>query len=132
MDQANCYLKHLIGDRIPDQYRGLRQNIREHAIDLAITDILFLGNFALAAERRAAASCRLLWRDSPILARSCIFRLHRQIEKVLWRGHLDNNSGSRSKKRRVFKVLSSSTPNKIHCSGTIRLMSSELQREYYL
>ena len=69
MDQANCYLKHLIGDRIPDQYRGLRQNIREHAIDLAITDILFLGNLPLPLSgepRPPVVSCGVIapsWPD---------------------------------------------------------------------
>lgn len=42
-DQTLIYLKHLFGDRIPDQYRGLEQTIAEKEIDLVITEVLFLG-----------------------------------------------------------------------------------------
>ena len=69
MDQANCYLKYLIGDRIPDQYRSLRQNIREYAIDLVMTDILFLGNLPLLLSgepRPPVISCGVIapsWHD---------------------------------------------------------------------
>jgi hypothetical protein len=44
-DQINCYLKHLFGDRIRDQYLGIQQAIDTHAIDLVMTDIDFLGSF---------------------------------------------------------------------------------------
>src|SRR5580704_6200375 len=46
--------------------------------------------------------------------------------------HLDNNSDSRNKKRRVFKVLSSSSFQLNTGSRTIRSNAPDLQRVYYL
>lgn len=43
IEQMNAYAKHMFGDRIPDQYRGLLQILEQHTIDLILTDVLFLG-----------------------------------------------------------------------------------------
>lgn len=46
-DQANVYIKRLLADRIPDQYRGLQQAIAKHEIELVMIDLLFLGAMPL-------------------------------------------------------------------------------------
>jgi hypothetical protein len=40
-DQANVYIKHLFGERIPDQDVGLRQIIGEQNIELVVLDVAF-------------------------------------------------------------------------------------------
>lgn len=47
VDQAAIYIKHVLGDRIVDQYRGLQHVIAEKDIDLVMTDILFMGELPL-------------------------------------------------------------------------------------
>lgn len=47
IDLSNSYVKHMLGDRIPDQYRGLRRIIDEENIDLVMTDVGFWGIFPL-------------------------------------------------------------------------------------
>jgi MGT family glycosyltransferase len=47
IDLFNIYEKHMLGDRIPDQYRGVRQIIDEENIDLVLTDVGFWGVFPL-------------------------------------------------------------------------------------
>src|SRR5262245_5550597 len=42
IDQAIIYAKHVFGDRIVDQYRGLQQLIATKRINLVMTDVLFL------------------------------------------------------------------------------------------
>ncbi|QHN03608.1 glycosyl transferase [Granulicella sp. WH15] len=47
IDLSNSYVKHMLGDRIPDQYRGLRRIIDEENIDLVMTDVGYWGIFPL-------------------------------------------------------------------------------------
>ncbi|MBB6145393.1 MGT family glycosyltransferase [Silvibacterium bohemicum] len=47
IDLSNSYVKHMLGDRIPDQYRGLRKVIDEENVDLVMTDVGFWGIFPL-------------------------------------------------------------------------------------
>jgi MGT family glycosyltransferase len=47
MEQTIIYIKHVLGDRIADQYRGLQQMIAEKDIDLVMTDVLFFGELPL-------------------------------------------------------------------------------------
>jgi UDP:flavonoid glycosyltransferase YjiC (YdhE family) len=47
IDLSNSYVKHMLGDRIPDQYRGLRRIIDEEKVDLVMTDVGFWGIFPL-------------------------------------------------------------------------------------
>jgi UDP:flavonoid glycosyltransferase YjiC (YdhE family) len=47
IDLSNSYVKHMLGDRIPDQYRGLRRIIEEENVDLVMTDVGFWGIFPL-------------------------------------------------------------------------------------
>jgi UDP:flavonoid glycosyltransferase YjiC (YdhE family) len=68
-DQANIYVKHLFGDRIPDQDRGLRQIISEQKIELVIIDVAFCGIFPLLLRdesRPPVLSCGVIapiWHD---------------------------------------------------------------------
>jgi MGT family glycosyltransferase len=68
-DQANVYVKHLFGDRIPDQDRGLRQIIHEQNIDLVMIDVAFCGIFPLLLRdesRPPVLSCGVIapiWHD---------------------------------------------------------------------
>lgn len=43
IDQANYYVKHLFGDRIPDQLRGVREVISQEHIDILLVDVAFCG-----------------------------------------------------------------------------------------
>jgi len=62
-------VKHLVGDRIPDQYRGMRRIIDEEGIDLVMTESAFYGVFPLLLHsdpRPPAISCGTiapLWHD---------------------------------------------------------------------
>ena len=47
IDLSNSYVKHMLGDRIPDQYRGMRKIIDEENVDLVMTDVGFWGIFPL-------------------------------------------------------------------------------------
>jgi len=47
IDLSNSYVKHMLGDRIPDQYHGLRRIIDEENVDLVMTDVGFWGIFPL-------------------------------------------------------------------------------------
>lgn len=47
IDLSNSYVKHMLGDRIPDQYRGLRRIIDEEKVDIVMTDVGFWGIFPL-------------------------------------------------------------------------------------
>ncbi|ADV84698.1 glycosyltransferase [Terriglobus saanensis] len=47
LDQSLLSVKHLLGDRIPDQYRGLLKILDEEKIDLILTDVGFWGVFPL-------------------------------------------------------------------------------------
>ncbi len=47
IDQLSCYVKHLFGDRIPDQYRGIREIIQSESIDVVLSEIGFLGMLPL-------------------------------------------------------------------------------------
>jgi hypothetical protein len=68
-DQANVYVKHLFGDRIPDQDLGLRQIIREEDIDLVVIDVVFCGILPLVLRdesRPPVLSCGVIapiWHD---------------------------------------------------------------------
>jgi MGT family glycosyltransferase len=68
-DQANVYVKHLFGDRIPDQDRGLRQIINEQNIDVVMIDVAFCGIFPLLLRdesRPSVISCGVIapiWHD---------------------------------------------------------------------
>jgi MGT family glycosyltransferase len=68
-DQANVYVKHLFGDRIPDQDLGLRQIIREQNIDLVVIDVAFCGILPLLLRdesRPPVLSCGVIapiWHD---------------------------------------------------------------------
>jgi hypothetical protein len=46
VDLTITYVKHLVGDRIPDQYHGMRI-IDEEAVDLVMADSAFYGVFPL-------------------------------------------------------------------------------------
>jgi UDP:flavonoid glycosyltransferase YjiC (YdhE family) len=43
IDLSNSYVKHMLGDRIPDQYHGIRKIIDEENVDLVMTDVGFWG-----------------------------------------------------------------------------------------
>jgi MGT family glycosyltransferase len=47
IDLSNSYVQHMLGDRIPDQYRGLHKIINEENVDLVITDVGYWGIFPL-------------------------------------------------------------------------------------
>lgn len=47
VDLTITYVKHLVGDRIPDQYHGMRRIIDEEAVDLVMVDSAFYGIFPL-------------------------------------------------------------------------------------
>lgn len=47
IDLGNNYVKHMFGDRIPDQYRGLRKIIDDENVELVITDVGYWGIFPL-------------------------------------------------------------------------------------
>jgi UDP:flavonoid glycosyltransferase YjiC (YdhE family) len=72
-DQANVYVKHLFGDRIPDQDLGLRQIISEQSIDLVLIDVAFCGIFPLLLRdesRPPVLSCGVItpiWHDPAFL-----------------------------------------------------------------
>lgn len=75
IEQVNSYVKHLYGDRIPDQYRGLLQILEQHTIDLILIDVAFHGAFPLLLHpepRPPVISCGVIapmWHDpafSPI------------------------------------------------------------------
>src|SRR3984893_8990140 len=63
------YRKYVLGDRIPDQYRGLRRILEEEDIDLVMTDVLFFGNLPLLLSnesRPPAIACGVIapmWHD---------------------------------------------------------------------
>jgi hypothetical protein len=63
------YVKHLVGDRIPDQYRGMRRIIDEEGVDLVMTESAFYGVFPLLLHsdpRPPVISCGTiapLWHD---------------------------------------------------------------------
>jgi hypothetical protein len=63
------YVKHMVGDRIPDQYRGIRRIIDEEGVDLVMTDSAFYGVFPLLLRdepRPPVISCGTiapLWHD---------------------------------------------------------------------
>jgi hypothetical protein len=69
IEQANCYVKHMFGDRIPDQDRGLRQIIGEGSIDLVLIDVGFCGVFPMLLReesRPLVISCGVIapvWHD---------------------------------------------------------------------
>lgn len=64
-----AYVKHLVGDRIPDQYRQMRRIIDEEGVDLIMTDSAFYGIFPLLLRnepRPPVISCGTvapLWHD---------------------------------------------------------------------
>jgi MGT family glycosyltransferase len=68
-DMSNVYIKHVFGDRIPDQDRGLRRIVHEYDIDLVMTDVAFFGVFPLllrGTSRPPVISCGMiapLWLD---------------------------------------------------------------------
>lgn len=47
IELSNSYVKHMLGDRIQDQYLGLRKIIDEENVDLVMTDVGFWGIFPL-------------------------------------------------------------------------------------
>ncbi|HWZ59277.1 MAG TPA: nucleotide disphospho-sugar-binding domain-containing protein [Gemmatimonadaceae bacterium] len=68
-DQAIHYIKHVFGDRIPDQDRGLRQILSEQHVDLVMTDIGFFGILPMllrGGRRPPVVSCGVIapiWLD---------------------------------------------------------------------
>jgi UDP:flavonoid glycosyltransferase YjiC (YdhE family) len=64
-----AYVKHMLGDRIPDQYREVRRIIDEEDVDLVMTDSAFYGVFPLLLRdepRPPVISCGTiapLWHD---------------------------------------------------------------------
>jgi MGT family glycosyltransferase len=68
-DQANIYVKHLFGDRIPDQDLGLRQIISDQNIDIVVIDVAFCGILPLLLHdesRPPVLSCGVIapvWHD---------------------------------------------------------------------
>jgi hypothetical protein len=68
-------------------------------------------------DRHCVLPCQLLpWNRSARSLQNLPVRFLAERAKPsdTWSSHLDNDSGNRNKKPRVSKVLSSSTPNKIH------------------
>ncbi|WP_213805255.1 nucleotide disphospho-sugar-binding domain-containing protein [Granulicella sp. dw_53] len=53
-DQTNFYIKYLLGDSIPAQYRCIRKIIKSESIDLVLTDMLFMGTFPFLLGPREA------------------------------------------------------------------------------
>jgi MGT family glycosyltransferase len=47
VDLSNSYVKHMLGDRIADQYHGIRKIIDQENVDLVMTDVGFWGIFPL-------------------------------------------------------------------------------------
>jgi MGT family glycosyltransferase len=64
-------MKHVFGDMIPDQYRGMQEIIDQQNIDLVLLDLLFLGSFPLLLRpkqsRPPIVSCGIIvyWLRTP-------------------------------------------------------------------
>ena len=69
IDLYNIYAKRMLGDRIPDQYRGLRQINDDENVDLVITEAGFWGILPLlilTKPRPPVLSCGMIapmWHD---------------------------------------------------------------------
>lgn len=57
IDLYNIYAKRLLGDCIPDQYRGVRQILDNEDIDLVITEAGFGGYYRFCCEQNSDHLC---------------------------------------------------------------------------
>jgi MGT family glycosyltransferase len=70
LDLTFTYVKHLVADRIPDQYRGIRRIIDREGVDLIVTESAFYGVLPLLLRnelRPPVISCGTLaplWHDA--------------------------------------------------------------------
>ncbi|HTF64179.1 MAG TPA: glycosyltransferase [Edaphobacter sp.] len=71
IQQVDYDMKHIFGDMIPDQYRGMQEIIDQQNIDLVLVDLLFLGSFPLLMKpkesRPPVISCGIIvyWLRTP-------------------------------------------------------------------
>lgn len=71
IQQVDYDMKHIFGDMIPDQYRGMQEIIDQQNIDLVLVDLLFLGSFPLLLKpkesRPPVISCGIIvyWLRTP-------------------------------------------------------------------
>lgn len=53
IQQVDYDPKHVFGDMIPDQYRGMQEIIEQQDIDLVLVDLLFLGSSRYCSSRKS-------------------------------------------------------------------------------